>query len=101
MSKNSEYYYTVWGQLEFSLINWLMLSYTNARTKLPISYYGAYNALALYVNHAAYSPFYCRPWYAEKILEADWNQKEADLIAREYKQTVVLDGKSVLWQSLD
>src|SRR5690349_1894705 len=63
----SEYYYTWEGQLEY----WLMQIFYGAMTKytrlFPPFWCGAWNEMALYLNHPSYSPFVDHPRLPKKM----------------------------------
>lgn len=73
------------GQLEFWLLTVLREEFARNLRNWPSTYYGGLNAIDLYLDHSAYSPFLLSQYKTEQEFTG-WRQDRADQVAAELEQ---------------
>lgn len=81
----SPYWRTFAGQLEFWLLTVLREEFARNLHNWPLTYYGGLNAIDLYLDHSAYSPFLLSS-YSTKLEIPGWRQDHADQVAAKLEQ---------------
>lgn len=71
----SEYYNSLGGQIEYFLMCFCLAAMRKNSRNQPPFWYGAQNAMHLYLIHASYSPFVDAPW-SHKKQSSSWNMTE-------------------------
>lgn len=82
----SDYYHSLIGTIEYLLMGIIEEAFRQNLRNWPMSYYGGYNAICLYMWHPSYSPFVPMSEYIKELCETGWRQDEADATTKRFEE---------------